>query len=90
MSLKNALEDSLTEELHVDERDFEGTLVLESMARIDRLEEFMDAVDDDDLPRRSKIANINSIRSHATVPKTSPPQLSALTPPQLSPAVSRL
>jgi hypothetical protein len=29
----------------MDERDFEGTLVLEQLARIDKLEEFMDAVD---------------------------------------------
>jgi len=33
----------------MDESDFEGSLVLERMARIDKLEEFMDAVDDDDL-----------------------------------------
>ncbi|HLF18762.1 MAG TPA: hypothetical protein VI749_07720 [Candidatus Omnitrophota bacterium] len=31
--------------------DFEGSLVLEQMARIDKLEEFMDAVDGDDLKR---------------------------------------
>ena len=33
----------------MDESDFEGTLVLEKLARIDKLEEFMDAVDSDDL-----------------------------------------
>ena len=35
----------------MDESDFEGSLVLEQLARIDKLEEFMDAVDDDDLKR---------------------------------------
>lgn len=33
----------------MDESDFEGTLVLEKLARIDKLEEFMDAVDASDL-----------------------------------------
>jgi hypothetical protein len=33
------------------QKDFEGSLVLEQLARVDRLEEFMDAIDDDDLPR---------------------------------------
>jgi len=33
----------------MDESDFEGTLVLEKIARIDKLEEFMDAVDSVDL-----------------------------------------
>ena len=33
----------------MDERDFEGTLVLEQLARIDKVEEFMDAIDSDDL-----------------------------------------
>jgi hypothetical protein len=31
--------------------DFEGSLVLEKIARIGKLEEFMDALDDDDLAR---------------------------------------
>ena len=34
---------------NMDESDFEGTLVLEKIARIDKLEEFMDAADDGDL-----------------------------------------
>jgi len=35
----------------VDKIDFEGSLVLEKMARVDKMEEFMDAVDDNDLTR---------------------------------------
>lgn len=33
----------------MDESDFEGTLVLEKLARIDKLEEFFAAIDSDDL-----------------------------------------
>lgn len=33
----------------MNESDFEGTLVLEKLARIDKLEEFMEAIDSDDL-----------------------------------------
>ena len=32
----------------MNEHDFEGTLVLEKLARIEKLEEFFDAVDSDD------------------------------------------
>lgn len=32
----------------MNENDFEGTLILEKIARIDKLEEFMDAVDAND------------------------------------------
>ena len=35
--------------------DFEGTLVLEQMARAGRLDEFMDAVDEDDLERATAL-----------------------------------
>jgi hypothetical protein len=35
----------------MDEGDFEGSLVLEQLARMGLLEEFFDAIDDDDLPR---------------------------------------
>ncbi len=35
----------------MDERDFEGTLVLEQLAAIGRLEDFFDAVDADDAAR---------------------------------------
>lgn len=31
----------------MDEEDFEGTLVLESLARIDKVDEFMQAVDEE-------------------------------------------
>jgi len=34
----------------MDESDFEGTLVLEQLAAIGRLEEFFDAIDSDDIP----------------------------------------
>lgn len=39
----------------MDENDFEGTLVLEKLARIDKLEEFMDAADDADLERAQEL-----------------------------------
>jgi hypothetical protein len=35
----------------MDETDFEGTLVLERLAAIGRVEEFFDAVDSDDVER---------------------------------------
>jgi hypothetical protein len=35
----------------MDERDFEGTLVLEQLAGIGRVEDFFDAVDSDDTER---------------------------------------
>jgi hypothetical protein len=35
----------------MDERDFEGTLVLEQLAAIDRVEEFFEAIDADDVER---------------------------------------
>ena len=39
----------------MDERDFEGTLVLEKLARIDKLDEFMEAVDDEDAVRAAAL-----------------------------------
>ena len=39
----------------MDERDFEGTLVLEQLARIDKVDEFMDAVDSDDIDRAAAL-----------------------------------
>lgn len=39
----------------MDEADFEGTLVLEKLAEIDKLEEFFDAVDSDDVERASRL-----------------------------------
>jgi hypothetical protein len=35
----------------MDESDFEGTLVLEQLAAIGKVEDFFDAVDADDVPR---------------------------------------
>ena len=39
----------------MDEHDFEGTLVLEQLARIDKVDEFFEAVDADDLPRAAAL-----------------------------------
>jgi hypothetical protein len=39
----------------MDETDFEGTLVLEQLAEIGRLEDFFDAVDSDDIPRATSL-----------------------------------
>jgi hypothetical protein len=39
----------------MDERDFEGTLVLEQLAAIGRVEEFFEAVDADDVRRATSL-----------------------------------
>ena len=39
----------------MDERDFEGTLVLEKLARIDKVDEFMEAVDSEDLEKATEL-----------------------------------
>ena len=39
----------------MDESDFEGTLVLEQLARIDKVDEFMNAVDADDVKRAAAL-----------------------------------
>jgi hypothetical protein len=39
----------------VDEKDFEGTLVLEQLAAIGRVEEFFEAVDADDVQRATSL-----------------------------------
>lgn len=39
----------------MDETDFEGTLVLEQLAEIGRLEDFFDAIDADDVDRAVKL-----------------------------------
>ena len=39
----------------IDERDFEGTLVLEQLAAIGRVEEFFDAIDSDDIQRAASL-----------------------------------
>ena len=47
----------------MDEMDFEGTLVLEQLAAIGRVEEFFDAIDSDDVNRATQLmkrANIDA------------------------------
>ena len=39
----------------MEESDFEGTLVLERLAEIGRVEDFFDAVDSDDVPRATSL-----------------------------------
>jgi hypothetical protein len=39
----------------MDERDFEGTLVLEQLAAIGRVEDFFDAIDSDDTQRAASL-----------------------------------
>ena len=39
----------------MDEEDFEGTLVLEQLAAIGRVEEFFDAIDQDDVERAASL-----------------------------------
>jgi hypothetical protein len=53
----------------VDESDFEGTLVLEQLAGIGKVDDFFDAIDSDDVERATalmKRANIDA-RTIATV-----------------------
>jgi hypothetical protein len=39
----------------MDERDFEGTLVLEQLAAIGRVDDFFDAIDSDDVQRAASL-----------------------------------
>lgn len=39
----------------MDEQDFEGTLVLEQLAAIGKVEEFFDAIDSDDVQRATAL-----------------------------------
>jgi hypothetical protein len=39
----------------MDESDFEGTLVLEQLAEIGRVEDFFDAIDSDDVQRAASL-----------------------------------
>jgi hypothetical protein len=39
----------------MDERDFEGTLVLEQLASIDVLDDFFEAIDADDVARATRL-----------------------------------
>jgi hypothetical protein len=45
----------------MDERDFEGTLVLEQLAEIGRVEEFFDAIDSDDVQRATSLMKMAKI-----------------------------
>jgi predicted transcriptional regulator len=48
----------------MDETDFEGTLVLERLAAIGKLEEFSDAIDSDDAQRVTRLmkrANLDAL-----------------------------
>jgi hypothetical protein len=45
----------------MDESDFEGTLVLEQLAAIGRIEEFFDAIDADDIARATSLMRRASI-----------------------------
>lgn len=47
----------------MDENDFEGTLVLEQLAAIGKVEDFFDAVDDDNIERATSLmkrANVDA------------------------------
>jgi hypothetical protein len=47
----------------MDDSDFEGTLVLEQLAAIGKVEDFFDAIDADDVPRAIKLmktANVDA------------------------------
>jgi len=39
----------------MDDTDFEGTLVLEKLAAIDKVDEFFDAIDSDDVERATRL-----------------------------------
>ena len=45
----------------MDESDFEGTLVLEQLAAIDKVEDFFDAIDSDDTQRATALMKQASI-----------------------------
>jgi hypothetical protein len=45
----------------MDDSDFEGTLVLEQLAAIDKVDELFEAVDADDFPRATKLMRIAEV-----------------------------
>jgi hypothetical protein len=47
--------------MEMDERGFEGTLVLERLAEIGRVEDFFDAIDSDDVQRATSLMKMASI-----------------------------
>jgi hypothetical protein len=42
----------------MDEQDFEGTLVLEKLAAIDKVDDFFDAIDGDDFARAASLMKL--------------------------------
>ena len=60
----------------MDERDFEGTLVLEQLARVDKVDEFVDAVDSENFDRAAALmrsAGINVATIAIVLKKMSDP-----------------
>jgi hypothetical protein len=51
------------EEKPVDENYFEGTLVLEKLAEIDKVDEFFEAIDSDDFPAAEKLMKAAKVDS---------------------------
>jgi hypothetical protein len=45
----------------MDEADFEGTLVLEQLAAVGKVEEFFDAIDEDDVARATALMKRASV-----------------------------
>lgn len=45
----------------MDEKDFEGTLVLEQLAAIGRVDDFLDAIDSDDLERATSLMKMAKV-----------------------------
>lgn len=48
----------------MEESDFEGTLVLEKLAEIGKVEDFFDAIDSDDFDRAKSLMKKANIDSH--------------------------
>ena len=48
----------------MDHNDFEGTLILEKLARIDKVDEFMEAVDAEDLRMAAQLMRSAGIDDH--------------------------
>ena len=45
----------------MDDADFEGTLVLERLAAIDKLDEFFEAIDADDVERATRLMKLAAV-----------------------------
>lgn len=45
----------------MNERNFEGTLVLEKLARIDKIEDFFEAIDSDDFNKAKELMQLAEI-----------------------------